>query len=314
MKIIYGLGRVKRLFKNPVVALGVFDGVHLGHQFLLKKVMERAKKIKGTSVVITFFPHPSHVLNPRKELPFLISLKERLRLISLLGVDACIVIKFSPGFANIKAKDFVENYLVDKLHSREIYVGRDFVFGSDRKGKVRLLKQLARQNGFKVTAVAPVLTSGSIVSSTRIRNLIKKNELLGAGKLLNYPLAIRGKVVRGAGMGRSLGFPTVNLKDYEGALIGRGVYAARVLWKKRHFFGMAFIGRRPAFVTSDRAVSAEVHIFGFKNNIYGQEISVEFLKKIRKERRFSTAADLIAQLKNDYQLSKKIARSFQNLP
>lgn len=314
MKIIFGLGRLKQRFENPIVALGVFDGVHIGHQSLLKKVVARAKKIKGTSVVITFYPHPSHVLNPKQELPFLISLKERLRWLSLLGINVCWVIKFSKGFSKIPAEDFIQNYLVAKLHPKEIYVGRDFVFGSDKKGRVKLLQQMGRQNGFKVHAVLPVKIYSQVVSSTLIRDLIKKDRLLEASKLLNRPLAIWGKVIRGSGMGKRMGFPTVNIREYEGIIVGRGVYMARVVWRGKDFLGMAYFGRRPSFITNDKRTSVEVHLFNFNSNIYGEEIAVEFLRKIRTEKKFSNVSLLTAQLRNDYRITKKLAASLGHLP
>lgn len=306
MKVISGLGQVKTQFKRTIVAIGVFDGLHLGHQFLLKKTVSRAKKIKGTSVVVTFYPHPSHVLTPRKELPFLISLKERLHLLKRLGVDVCVVIEFSRRFSQIKAGEFLQNYLIAKLHPQEIYVGKDFVFGSDRKGNIELLQNLGKKIGFKVRAIPSVKVYGSTVSSTLIRNLVKRNQLFKAGRMLNRPMAISGRVIKGAGKGKKLGFPTVNIKDYEGMLPGYGVYVVRVLWRNNHYFGMAFLSRRPKSYKRKGAPLIEANIFNFNRSIYGEEIRVEFLKKIREEKIFTSDSNLAAQLKRDLRLSQKI--------
>jgi len=305
MKVIFGLGWIKKRFKRPIVALGVFDGVHVGHQFLLNQVVSRAKKVKGTSIVLTFYPHPSHVLNPDRELPFLISLDERLRLFANLGIRVCVVVKFSKAFSKIKAEDFIRNYLIAKLHPQEICVGKDFVFGSDRKGTVKLLKWDGVRYGFKVNAISIRRKSGKVVSSTLIRNLVKKGKLLEVNRLLSRPVSVVGRVIRGAQKGKLLGFPTANIKHYKGILPPEGVYAVHVIWNRKDYLGMAFIGKRPAFITSDRSQTLEVNIFNFNKDIHGQAIGVEFLTKIREPKRFNNINNLGRQLKKDYQTIKK---------
>lgn len=301
MKVIYGIGRIKERFKNPVVTIGVFDGVHLGHQRLLRRVVCEAKKLDGTSIVITFHPHPSHVLSPRRELPLLISLKERLRLLRESGIAVCVVAKFSKNFSRMRAKDFVNKYLIAKLHPVGVLVGSDFVFGSDQKGDLRF--------ELKIKRVPPKKICGRVISSTLIRNLLRKSALAKASQLLNRPLLVRGKVERGSGKGRGFGFPTANIRNFDGILMPRGAYAVRVTLAKRSYYGMAFIGRRPAFVTKDRTISLEVNIFDFKRNILGREIAVEFLKKIRAEKKIADVDSLIKQLKLDRQSAKKIIQS-----
>ncbi|MDP3142656.1 MAG: bifunctional riboflavin kinase/FAD synthetase [Candidatus Omnitrophota bacterium] len=311
MRVISDLGQVKAQFKRPVVAIGIFDGLHLGHQFLLKKAVFRAKKIKGTSVVVTFYPHPSHVLAPKKELTFLISLKERLRLLKRLGVEVCVVIEFSRRFSQIKSEVFLQNHLIAKLHPQEIFVGEDFVFGSDRKGNIELLQKLGKKIGFKVRAIPPVKVYGLIVSSTLIRGLVKRGQLFKVGRMLNRLVTISGRVIKGVGKGKRLGFPTVNIKDYEGMLPGYGVYVVRVLWRNNRYFGMAFIGRRPKSLKIKGAPLIEANIFNFNRSIYGEEISVEFLKKIREEKEFTNDSNLAAQLKKDLRSSQRIISAFR---
>lgn len=275
--------------------------MHLGHQRLLRQVVWEAKRLKGISIVVTFHPHPSHVLSPQKELPLLISLKERLRLLQEAGVDICIVEKFSKKFSRLRAKDFINQYLIARLNPAKILVGSNFVFGGDQ------------QSGWcfesKIKTMPPVRVSGEIVSSTLIRRLIRQGALAKAQKLLNRPLLATGKVVRGSGKGKEFGFPTANIRNYEGIRMPHGVYAVKVYRQKESFYGMAFIGLRPAFVTKSRSILLEVNIFDFCGNIRGQALSVEFLRKIRDEKNFTDVDSLIKQLTSDLKSARKLIRT-----
>ncbi|MFA5287634.1 MAG: hypothetical protein WC394_05155, partial [Candidatus Omnitrophota bacterium] len=200
MKIIYGLNNIGKL-KKPVLAMGVFDGVHRGHKEILKAAVKKAHKIKGRSVVLTFWPHPQRQKS-------LYSLEHRLRLISELGVDLCIVVNFSRNFSEIKAKDFIKNTLVDKIWAKYIYVGNDFKFGKNTEGGLILLNNLGKIYGFKSKGFKIIKSGGKPISSTLIRSLIKNGEIRKAQGLLGRPVSILGTVIRGSALGRILGFPT----------------------------------------------------------------------------------------------------------
>ncbi len=304
MKVIYEIGRIKK-FKNPVLAIGVFDGLHLGHQLVIKKVVRTAKKIRGTSVVLTFFPHPHPVLTDAKNFPLLISLKQRLGLIENLGVDVCIVVNFTKDFSNLTASDFVKDFLIKKINPREIFVGSDFAFGKDKSGNAELLERLGRSYGFKTRQIPPFKIGGRVVSSTLIRGLITKGELKKASLFLGRPVTILGRVVKGKGKGRVLGFPTANIYPSFKVMPKSGVYAVKMILKKRKFPGMAFIRNspKPAF---------EVHIFNFREDIYSEEIEVEFYNKIRTIKRFKKPDSLKKQIEDDEKKARKFFRKIHS--
>lgn len=309
MKIIYDIGRIKK-FKRPVLAIGVFDGLHLGHRFVIKKTVKQAKRIRGISIVMTFYPHPNHVLRPARYLPFLVSLKHRLKLIESLKVDVCIVVDFTKNFSNLSAQDFVERFIIKNIRPQEIFVGSNFTFGKSRGGHVGLLKKLGDFYGFKTREIAPFKLSGKIISSTLIRSLIKKGNLKKAGLFLGRPVSILGKVIKGEKRGRVLGFPTANISVSFEVMPYSGVYAVKIVFKKRKFLGIAFIRKQSPFKKNLKS-ALEVHIFNFKENLYGQEIEVEFYKKIRPEKRFKNSDALKKQIENDAQEVKKIFSHFK---
>ena len=305
MKIIYDIGKIKRKFVRPIAAIGVFDGLHRGHRYLIKKAVHEARLIRGTSVVMTFFPHPVHVLNPRADLPFLVPLPQRLKLIAGLKVDTCIVVRFTKRFSNLSPEDFVDKYLIQTLRPKEMFVGRGFRFGKDRRGDADFLKKNLRQINCKVNILAPLTCERKIVSSTRIRKFIAMGRLDEANQLLGRRVSIFGKVVSGDGRGRLLGFPTANIHTLRQCLPPVGVYLAQIIYKKKIWKGMANIGRRPSFKKDDN-IHLEVHILDFHKNIYGKEIEVIFLRKIRDEKKFPSQGALIRQIRKD----EKIARNF----
>jgi riboflavin kinase/FMN adenylyltransferase len=210
MKIIFGLKKIKK-FRKPVVALGVFDGVHRGHINILKSAVAKARRIKGTSVVLTFWPHP------QKE-ESLYSLAHRLKLVGGLGIDAAIVIRFNPAFARISAEDFIKNILIKKIGAEYIYVGKNFRFGKNAKGDFKLLEKLSRVYNFQLKLFAVIRTKHQSVSSTYIRQLIKGGNLQAAQKLLTRPVSVFGTVIKGASLARSLGFPTANINPHHEVL------------------------------------------------------------------------------------------------
>lgn len=196
MKVIYGIGKVKKVFKNVVLAIGVFDGLHLGHQELIKRAIKRAKDIKGKVFVMTFSPHPVHVLHPNVHLPFIVSVPYRLKLIKNLGVAACVVVHFTKRFSHLSPQKFIKKYLVEHINPKEVFVGDDFRFGENRSGTLDFFREAGRKYGFNINAVHPVVNGGvSKISSTTIRELITQGKLASAKKLLGRPVAIMGKEI-----------------------------------------------------------------------------------------------------------------------
>ncbi len=352
MKVISVSGQVKpalmshrrgRLnFKKPILAIGVFDGVHLGHQCLIHKVIKKAKAIGGTSVVMTFWPHPVHVLKPELNSPLLIPLSLRLKLIASLGVQVCLIVRFTKKFSRWSPQKFVEKFLGTVIRPAEVFVGDDFRFGHDRSGHLDFLKNQGRYLGFKVNVVSSVHLGPYDVSSTLIRRLIGEGNLAQAAKLLNRKVSFLGKVIKGDSRGKRLGYPTANLNPASYVIPPRGVYLAQVevnpvthssppglpfrlamadrvdakRWrsvKKKKLNALVNVGYRPSFKKSNDSVNLEVHILDFKENIYGQEILVKFLSKLRDEKEFASPHELIAQIKKDEIKARKFFSSRPSL-
>jgi len=302
MKIIYGINNIVR-FKRPVVAMGVFDGVHRGHREILQAAAEKARAIGGTSIVLTFWPHP------QKEAS-LYSLEHRERLIAELGIDLCAVINFTRHFAKIKAEDFIKDILVEKIAAAYVYVGKDFCFGAKAKGDLSLLHKLARAYGFKAKGFNIIKAGSTGISSTLIRRLIKQGKLKEAERLLARPVSILGRVIRGTSIGRILGFPTANINPHHEVIPLEGIYAVRIYLDGRKFKGACYIGIRPTLSSKLQApsqkVNVEVHIFNFKKNIYGKYLEIQFVKKIRADKKFPCLALLAKQIKKDVISAKRI--------
>lgn len=305
MKVISLNGRSKLHFKKTCIAIGIFDGVHRGHQYLIKKMLDRARRLGAAPVVITFFPHPAHVLRPDLKLGYLTPLDDRFRRLSGLGVAACLVVRFNRSFAGIRPEKFIKDILVKKLGARAIFVGEDFRFGKDREGNAALFQKLAPVYGYEMHAVAGLKQGGAVISSTRVRQLIAAGKLSGARRLLGRGVSVSGAVVKGARRGRSLGFPTANIAYETDILPPQGVYVVKVLMGKKEYPGMANIGTRPSFETQVSKMHVEVHILDFSKDIYGKHVEVEFLKKIRNEKKFSNPQQLIAQIRKDESFARK---------
>ncbi len=307
MRAISALGKGKRRFKNAVVAIGVFDGVHLGHQALIKAAVRRARIIHGDPVVMTFMPHPVHVLHPEVDLAYITSLPFRVRLIQELGA-ACIVVPFTKQFSRLTPQGFIERCLVKYVQPKEVFVGDDFRFGRDRSGTWDAFQAAGESHGFKVNVVSVIKGARKKIGSSTIRRLIGEGKLRAAGKLLGRNVSIMGKVVKGDGRGKRLGFPTANIPVSRELVPPVGVYAVKVRAGSRTFPGMANVGRRPSFRGPHGEVNVEAHLFGFKRTLYHQEIIVEFIKKIRNERMFLSPDRLTAQLQKDKKKAREILR------
>jgi len=297
MKVIFGLNKIKK-FKRPVVALGVFDGVHLGHREILKAAVKKARSIKGTSAVLTFWPHP------QKE-ESLYSLEHRLRLIGELGIDVCIVINFNQKFAGISAENFIKNILIRKVGADYIYIGKNFKFGKNAKGDFKLLRKLSPIYNFKLKVFEVIRINNQTISSTYIRKLIKKGNLQAAQRLLMRPVSVLGTVIKGASLATKLGFPTANINPHHEVLPSSGVYAVKIIFNHQKLNGVCNIGTKPTFRTQGEK-HIEVYIFNFRQNIYGRYLEIQFVKKIRDEKKFASSPSLVKQIKKDIIRSKAL--------
>ncbi|MFH0855727.1 MAG: riboflavin biosynthesis protein RibF [Candidatus Omnitrophota bacterium] len=304
MKVIYGINNIGKL-KGSVVAMGVFDGVHRGHRRILEAVSAKAHEIGSRSVVVTFYPHPQ-----RKE--SLYSLEHRLRLIAELGIDICVVANFSSHFSRMSAKGFVKDILVDKIGASLVYVGRDFRFGYKIKGDFILLEKMGKIYDFKARGFSIVKIRGIPVSSTLIRKLIRNGDIRLAQKFLARPVSILGTVVRGTKIGRLLGFPTANINPHHEVIPSEGIYAVRIILDKKEFKGACYIGTRPTISPQHAAggrrekVNVEVHIFSFRKNIYGKYLEIQFIRKIRPDKKFSSLGLLSKQIQKDVIRARQI--------
>jgi len=306
MKVIYDIGKFNQKIVRPILAIGVFDGLHVGHQKILRQIIQRAKAIHGQSVVVTFFPHPSHVLNLKSHLLFLSTLEQRLDLIESMGIDICFVVRFTSDFASLSPREFIEDYLIKRIHPREVYVGYNFHFGHNRIGNPALLKELGNKYGFVVHVVSRIRLNRSLVSSSSIRRLLTRGQLTIANKLLGREFSLRGKIEKGDGRGHSLGFPTANLSPRGIVLPPPGVYVVHILWKKRIFEGVANLGTRPSFKKPGSSLCLEVYLLNFSMNLYGQKVEVRFIKKLRNEKKFISSEFLLRQIKKDINQSCKL--------
>jgi len=291
LKIIYGINNINK-FNKPVAALGVFDGMHRGHREIIKCAVSQARKIKGTSLALTFWPHP------QKE-GSLYSLEHRLRLIAELGVDVCLVVNFNRAFARISADDFISRILVKKIGVSFVCVGKNFRFGRFALGDHRKLAQNAKKYGFRVKALKVVRFAGRPVSSTVIRRLIKKGKLREAQKLLGRRVSVLGSVIRGSALGRILGVPTANIDPHHEVIPPPGIYAVKIFLSGKLYGGACYIGTRPTINSKNRSTRIEVNIFGLHKDIYGKFLEIRFGKLIRPDKKFSSLRALSAQMKKD---------------
>lgn len=306
MQIHHGLKHFGKKYPKPVLAIGVFDGMHRGHRRIIGRAITLAGSIQGTAMVMTFDPHPVHILRPKIYLPYLISLPYRLLMMAELGVDVCIVVKFTKKFSKLIPEKFIARYL-RKIKPSAVVVGDDFRFGRNRRGTLEYLCRAATRYHFDLLVIPSRSRRKKLISSTRIREFIAQGNIAQAQKLLGRPVSLLGRVVRGDTRGRVLGYPTANLTPSPLVILPHGVFVAKVHWQGDIFWGMANVGYRPSFKKPGR-VNVEVHIFDFRRNLYGQEIIVEFLHKIRNEKQFWSQEELIKQIKNDEQRARNWLR------
>lgn len=295
----------------PVVTTGTFDGVHLGHQTIIKRIQEQAQKYNGQTVVITFHPHPRLVLEPHCDIDLLNTLEERIEHLRRMGVEHLMVIEFTRQFAGISSSDFIENILVESIGTKRLVIGYDHHFGRNREGSFRHLKENAAAYGFEVEEIPAQDIDNIAISSTRIRAALKSGDVETANRYLGYNYSCKGTVVEGNKLGRTIGFPTANLDIIgERKLIpARGVYAVMVKVgdEPEGRPGMMNIGLRPT-VSDSGNITAEVHLLDFEGDMYGATLSVEFVKSLRAERKFNSLEELKTQLAKDREETRSIFR------
>ena len=302
MKVYRNLIETRNI-PNAVVTIGTFDGVHLGHQALFNKMKSLAQSVGGQTVVVTFSPHPRQVLNiDTSNLRFICTPEEKMRKFEQFGIDNVLIINFTKEFSRTPSEVFIKDYIIDNIKPAYIVVGYDHHFGKNRMGDFDLLSDLKKKYNFKVERIAAQDVENIAISSTKIRNALAAGNVKSANRLLGYPYAVTSKVVKGNEIGRTIGFPTANLelaKEY--MLFGRGgVFAALVEYEGRTYNAMANIGHRPNI--GDRAegdMLIEVNLFDFDGDLYGKEITVRFIDRIRDEIKFGSLQELKAQLEQD---------------
>ena len=306
--VVKDINELRDRIHASCATIGNFDGVHLGHQKLIARVRDRARILKISSVVITFDPHPLRVLVDKKTPPFITLTEQKLELISKLEVDYVLCIKFTKELAALEPEEFVQKYLVKGLKVKELIIGYDYAFGKGRKGNYELLKRLGEKFGFTIEQLPPVMVDGAIVSSTRIRDMVQAGRVWEARNLLGRFYRVQGKVITGQKRGGPLlGFPTANICLKDELFPKTGVYAVWVEVLGQIKPGVANIGYNPTF--GNDYLSVEVHILDFKQNIYGQDIRVHFVQRLRSEKKFSGLDELKKQIQADIELGQKILNS-----
>ncbi len=303
MKVFNGSKPAEGKLKNTVVTMGVFDGVHLGHQSLLKKCRTQARRLKKKAVVYTFDPHPVRILFPKACPPLLNTRSQKLELLKASGIDICIVEKFNKSFSNLTPESFFNKILVERCRAQEVIVGYDFTFGSERKGTTALLSELGQKHGIKVTIIDAFLTNGYLVSSTVIRQQIQDGNVDLAVLLLGRPYFIDGRIVKGDGLGRQMGFPTANLETDNELLPANGVYATRARLGNRRYNSVTNIGTRPTFHGSELRI--ETHLLNFNKKISHKEVRLEFVARLRPERPFNSPEELIGEINKDISRARR---------
>lgn len=331
MQIILDLQKYKaRASKSVVLALGNFDGFHLGHQKLLRYVVKQAKKEHALAAVLTFPQHPHSILHPKRKPMMLMSVEQKIFYLAQAGIDLCFLQSFTPTFSRISPKDFVEKILVKRLHIREICMGYDAHFGRDRKGDAHLMEQLAKSNGFLFRTMKPVMLGHKPVSSSRIRELLMEGKVERVQACLGRPFSMFGKVIHGKGHGIHLGFPTANLKIHSEILLPLGVYvaSARFLpgmdfanvrcltsqsWDltsgvalSKWFPGVANFGKRPTYPKAETPQPIlELHLLDFKGQVYGERMEIALHRFLRSEQKFLTEEALQIQIQKDVRAAKR---------
>jgi riboflavin kinase / FMN adenylyltransferase len=297
MRLFHGTDNAE-IARPTVLTLGVFDGLHLGHQAIIRQVVDRARAVNAAATVLTLEPHPRAVLHPESAPPLLQTFDQKIEALSVLGIDQTIVIHFDKAFAQIRAEDFLRDIVADRLHAKEVYLGTGFAFGHNREGNIELLRRVSSWHGFHADEVPEVRLRGCRIGSTRIRELLQQGRVNLARRMLGRPYGVEGRVVRGAERGIKLGFPTANIQPHNRVIPRSGVYITAALIDQQWRRSVTNIGTRPTFDQS-KDLSVETHVMNWSGDLYGDVVRVRFLHRLRDEKKFGSVADLKTQIEHD---------------
>ncbi|MEW6009239.1 MAG: riboflavin biosynthesis protein RibF [Candidatus Omnitrophota bacterium] len=305
MKVIYITEKSRLIdYQGSILGVGIFDGVHLGHQRIIGKIVHEAGKLKSPGAILTFNPHPANVLDPKSKIKLLQSFKQRKQSLESLGIDLLFVIRFNREFAKLSYKQFFKKILVDLIRPQVTVIGTDFRFGKDVRGNVARLSILGKDAGIRVSPVAPYKKDGYKISSSLIRNLLKRGQIQRVNKFLGRPYSIEGRVVRGKKIGTKLGFPTVNIRYDNSLILPLGIFRGFLLINRRKYKAAIYIGLKPTFNLRLKKPVLEAHILHFKRSVYGQKVEVFLWRKIRSDRKFNTIESLRKAIKEDIKAIK----------
>jgi len=297
MRLFHGTDNAE-IQRPTVLTLGVFDGLHLGHQLVMRTVSERARAVGAVPTVITFDPHPRAVLHPQSAPPLLQTLDQKVEGFGVLGIEQTIVINFTKDFSRIRAEDFLRDVVKERLHAREVYLGRGFAFGHDREGNIDLLRKVSRELGFFADEVLEVQLRNQRVSSSRIRKLLAQGKVNLARRMLGRPYGVEGLVEHGAERGHTLGFPTANLHPRNRVIPRNGVYVTGTLIEGHWRRSVTNVGVRPTF-TNDAEPSVETYVMNWTGDLYSDVVRVRFLHRLRDEKKFGSIDEIKAQIESD---------------
>ncbi len=311
MHYVRGSEELKGPIYHPVVTIGNFDGLHVGHRAIVETVVERARQLGGEAVAYTFYPHPRKVLTPDRAPRLLTTIEQRVELLRTAGVDTVIVEPFTDEFSKMPAEDFIRTVLHQRIRPVEVYVGYDFHFGRDREGSMRLLTELGPKLGFSVTIIPEVTVDAGDVNSTRIRQMLSEGRVEEAFAMLGRNYTVRGRIVEGHRRGHELGFPTANLEPENEILPAAGVYAGQLRFLDdgspqagSEYFAVTNVGVRPTF-DDERRLIAEAHLLDFSGDIYGRRVELSFAHHLRDERRFAGVEGLRKQIARDVEEGRR---------
>lgn len=308
MRIFDDLSKITK-DENTVLTLGTFDGIHMGHRKILEKVKKKAASSGCRSLLITFDPHPRKIITPDYDIKLLTNLKEKTKLIEDTGIENLLIINFTKEFSQITSEEFVKEYLLKKIGVKEIVIGYDHHFGKGRNGDANTLRRLGVEYNFIVTMVDPIKVNGETVNSTAVRKALAEGNIKKVNSYLGRNYSFAGKVVEGDKRGRTLGFPTANIKaeNHDKLLPALGIYAVRFSFDGETHNGLMSVGNRPTFYSAGETV-VEVWLYDFDRDIYGRDVNVEIIEFIRGEERFSSADELISQMQKDKLKGSEIFR------
>jgi riboflavin kinase / FMN adenylyltransferase len=306
MEILRSIPELARLRGPVFLAIGVFDGVHRGHQAVISTSAEHARAANGTPVVVTFDPHPEKVLRPQAAPHLLSATQHKIALIRALGVEHLLIIGFDKQFAATEPEDFVQELVAHSKPLREICVGHEWSFGKNRRGNLDLLKKLGATSDFDVVGIPPVKINGAVVSSTAIRQAVEKGDLVKAAEMLGREYTILGTVTRGDNLGKKIGFPTANLSAHSEQFPPNGVYAAEAQIDGELRRGVINLGIRPTVSGGKSERVLEIHLFDFDRDIYGYDVEVRFLKFLRPEKKFENLDALVQQIRHDVEHARQL--------